>query len=120
MTYRILLQGGEKAVVWLHGALKTPPLSEAARIRAGVLLRRLQNGQLLAFPDSRPMPVIGPRCHELRIRDGRVAWRVYYRIDLREILVLDVEKKQSRATSQETINACRHRLRRHDGWRWGM
>jgi hypothetical protein len=32
----------DKPLVWLHGEVKTPPLSTAARIEAGVLLRRLQ------------------------------------------------------------------------------
>lgn len=110
----------EKALVWLHGAVKTPPFSTAARVRVGEFLRFLQKGRLLSLPDSRPMPVIGSRCHELRVADGRVAWRIYYRIDLRAIVILEVERKQSRATPQATINACRHRLRRYDGYRWGM
>ncbi|MGD0310815.1 MAG: hypothetical protein ABSC02_16195 [Acidobacteriota bacterium] len=31
------------------------------------LLRKLQKGQSLEMPHSRPMPAIGERCHELRI-----------------------------------------------------
>ena len=30
--------------MWLHGEVRTPPLSAAARLEAGVLLRRLQRG----------------------------------------------------------------------------
>jgi hypothetical protein len=56
----------DKILVVLSGEIKTPPLSKQARIEAGVLIRRLQNGELLTMPHSRPMPVIGPRCHELR------------------------------------------------------
>jgi hypothetical protein len=55
--------------MWLHGEVRTPPLSGAARIEAGVLLRRLQRGVSLSLPQSRPMPSIGKRCHELRITD---------------------------------------------------
>jgi phage-related protein len=120
MTYTIAPDDDEKPLVWLHGVVKSPPFSPAARVRAGALLRRLQEGELLSLPDSRPMPVIGSRCHELRVADGRTAWRIFYRIDLRAIVILAVEKKQSRATPQETINACRHRLRRYEGWRWGI
>jgi phage-related protein len=69
----------DRPLVWLHGKIKTPPLSSAARIEAGVLLRRLQNGERLALPHSRPMPVVGPRCHELRINDETKSWRVMYR-----------------------------------------
>ena len=59
----------DKPEAWLHGETKTPPLSTGARIEAGVLLRRLQRGESLSLPESRPMPSIGPRCHELRIDD---------------------------------------------------
>jgi hypothetical protein len=36
-----------KPLVWLHGEVKTPPFSQEARIEAGVLLRRLQQGENL-------------------------------------------------------------------------
>jgi hypothetical protein len=45
----------------VHGEIKTPPLSPEARIEAGLLLRRLQRGERLEMPHSRPMPVIGGR-----------------------------------------------------------
>lgn len=66
----------EKPLAWLHGEIKTPPLSKAARLEAGYLLRQLQRGELLSMPQSRSMPSIGPRCHELRINDATVTWRV--------------------------------------------
>src|SRR4051794_12960356 len=55
---------GPKPLVWLAGEIKTPPFSVEARIEAGELLRRLQDGELLRMPHSRPMPSIGPRRHE--------------------------------------------------------
>jgi hypothetical protein len=64
------MSGADKPLVWLHGEVKTPPFSKKARVEAGVLLRRLQRGETLSLPASRPMPTIGRRCHELRIRDG--------------------------------------------------
>src|SRR4051812_46862656 len=60
---------------------KTPPMSESARREAEFLLRRLQQGDLLALPHSRPMPGIGQGCHELRINDENKTWRIIYRID---------------------------------------
>ena len=39
----------DKPLGWLHGELKTPPLSANARIEAGVYLRRLQRGESLAL-----------------------------------------------------------------------
>jgi hypothetical protein len=44
----------DKPLVWLRGEIKTPPFSAAARVEAGVLLRRLQRGEKLALPRSRP------------------------------------------------------------------
>ena len=65
-----------KPLVWLHGEIRTPPLGSAARVEAGALLRRLQGGEKLGLPHSRPMPTIGARCHELRIQDKDQTWRV--------------------------------------------
>lgn len=118
MTYRMSSEVGEKPLVWLAGEIKTPPFSPAARTRTGLWLRLLQRGEALSLPHSRPMPVIGPRCHELRVVDGSVSWRIFYRVDSRAVVILAVERKQSRATPRATIEACRHRLRRYEGWRW--
>ena len=46
----------DKSLVWLYGEIKTPPFSDNARIEAGFLLRRLQRGDKLSMPQSRPMP----------------------------------------------------------------
>ena len=64
-----MAQWRDKPVVWLKGEVKTPPFSEQARLEAGFLLRRLQQGEVLGLPHSRPMPSIGGQCHELRIND---------------------------------------------------
>lgn len=58
-----------KPIVWLHGEVKTPPFTQAARLETGLLLRRLQQGENIGLPQSRPMPSIGAHCHELRVRD---------------------------------------------------
>jgi phage-related protein len=105
---------GDKPLAWLHGEIKTPPMSASSRLQAGFLLRRLQLGELLVMPDSRPMPSIGSRCHELRIEEGRVAWRIFYRIDPDAIVILDVLKKKTQATPTATIDACKRRLADYD------
>lgn len=104
----------DKPLVWLHGEIKTPPLSQAARIEAGFLLRRLQRGESLGMPQSRPMPAIGTRCHELRISDAGVTWRIIYRIDADAIVIADVFSKRTAATPRAVINACKRRLREYD------
>ena len=58
-----------KPLVWLKGEVKTPPFSVDARVEAGFLLRRLQKGESLGLPHSRPMPSAGSQCHELRVID---------------------------------------------------
>lgn len=106
--------GSDKPLVWLHGEIKTPPLSPAARIEAGILLRRLQRGETLGLPHSRPMPAIGPRCHELRIRDAHRTWRIIHRVDPDAIIILDVFPKTTQRTPQRVLEECRGRLRRYD------
>lgn len=104
----------DKPLVWLHGEIKTPPFSQAARLEAGILLRRLQQGENLGMPHSRPMPGIGARCHELRIRDRNKEWRIMYRVDKDAILILEVFNKSSRETPQAVIEICQLRLKRYD------
>lgn len=60
------------------------------------------------------MPVIGKRCHELRIVDEASTWRLIYRIDPDAIVVVDVFMKKARATPKKAIDACAGRLRRYD------
>jgi phage-related protein len=100
----------EKPLVWLHGAVKTPPFSAATRIEAGVLLRRLQWGENIALPHSRPMPSIGKACHELRIQDQTKTWRIVYCIDRGAIVILDVFAKNSQQTPKQVIDTCKKRL----------
>jgi len=107
-------QQSDKPVVWLHGEVKTPPLSAAARLEAGFLLRRLQRGERLGMPHSRPMPTIGARCHELRITDSDQTWRLMYRIDPDGILILEVFSKKSAQTPIRVIKVCKRRLAEYD------
>jgi phage-related protein len=104
----------DKGIVWLSGSIKTPPFSQTARMEAGYLLRRLQSGVKLSLPHSRPMPSIGPRCHELRINDQASTWRILYRVDRDTILVLAIFAKQSQQTPKPIIAACQKRLRDYD------
>ena len=114
MTYSGFVNGAEKPLRWLHGEVKTPPFSLAARMEAGLLLRRLQQGESLSLPQSRPLPNIGARCHELRVRDENKNWRIVYRIDEDRILILDVFKKTTRQTPDAVIKRCRRRLGEYD------
>ncbi len=109
-----MMDGGDKSLVWLEGEIKTPPFSAAARFEAGVLLRKLQRGDLLGLPHSRPMPTIGRRCHELRITDEKATWRVIYRVDADAIIIGDVFAKKTTTTPPQVIRACKRRFQSYD------
>lgn len=104
----------DKPLRWLHGELKTPPMSRNARLEAGVLLRRVQSGELLDLPASRPMPTIGKRCHELRIVDVDATWRVVYRIDGDAVLIVDIFAKKTQTTPKRVVERCGQRLGAYD------
>jgi len=89
----------DKPLVWLHGEVKTPPFSREARLEAGFLLRRLQQGH---------------RCHELRVVDAGVTWRIVYRIDADAIVIGEVFSKKTPATPRSVIEVCKRRLREYD------
>ena len=109
----------DKPLVWLRGEVKSPPFSVAARLEAGWLLRRLQAGERLGMPHSRPMPSISARCHELRIVDEATTWRLVYRLDTDAIVIVDVFQKTTAQTPARVIEDCRRRLRLYDAARRG-
>jgi len=110
----ILMSPKHKPIVWLNGEVKTPPFSKEARIEVGYLLRRLQRGDIFGMPHSRPIPTIGPRCHELRITDEDKIWRIIYRIDADAIIILEVFSKTTNKTPKSVIEVCKRRLRDYD------
>ena len=108
------MTGKDKPLAWLHGEVKTPPFSLVARLETGFLLRRLQHGERLSMPQSRPMPSVGPRCHELRINDASVQWRLVYRIDADAVVIAEVFAKKSARTPKVVVEVCRRRLKEYD------
>ena len=101
----------DKPLVWLKGEVRTPPFSKEARLEAGFLLRRLQRGEKLSMPQSRPMPSIGRGCHELRIVDKGHQWRIMYFVDSDAVVILEVFSKKTGATPKAVIDVCRERLK---------
>lgn len=104
----------DKPLVWLHGEVRTLLLSTSARLQAGVLLRRLQRGESLGLPKSRPLTSIGRRCHELRIVDTQATWRIVYRVDSDAIVIAEVFAKKTRSTPKAVVDASRRRLAAYD------
>jgi phage-related protein len=60
------------------------------------------------------MPSIGPRCHELRIRDESANWRIVYRIDRDAIVIVEIFAKKTSRTPAKVLEICRARLQRYD------
>ena len=108
------MEAKDKPLVWLEAEIKTPPFSPGGRVEAGILLRRLQRGESLGMPVSRPMPSIGKRCHELRVRDENLNWRIVYRVDRDAIVIGDVFAKKTGKTPKQVISTCAARFRAYD------
>jgi phage-related protein len=98
------------------GTLQTPPVGAAARIEAGVVLRRVQRGESLGMPHSRAMQEVGRRVRELRVndRETRLTWRIIYRIDPDAILVVHWFEKKAQRTPKSVIDLCKRRLQDYD------
>jgi phage-related protein len=103
-----------RPLVWLHGEVRTPPLSAAARLEAGALLRMVQDGVPVGLPHARAMQSVGKRCFELRIQDEDKTWRIIYRADPDAVVIIEVFSKKSQQTPQYVIDACKARLKRFD------
>ena len=71
------------------------------------------------MPISRPMPSIGPRCHELRIADVRHAWRIIYRADVDGVLIVNIFDKKQNKTPKDVIHNCKRVLDGYDKARKG-
>ena len=114
LTYTADVTDSVKPLVWLKGKVKSPPFTREARLEAGFYLRKLQQGETLSLPISRPMSAIGKRCHELRINDERKTWRIIYRMDDDAIIIGDVIAKKTKQTPKRVIDNCKRRYRQYD------
>jgi phage-related protein len=65
---------------------------------------------MFGLPHARPMPDIGPGCHELRIIDRDQTWRIVYHIAADAIVILEVFSKKTAAIPKAVIAASRRRL----------
>jgi phage-related protein len=103
-----------KPLVWLHGEVKTPPFTPQGRQEAGMLLRLRQEGEPLHRPHAEPLPIIGPRCGALRVRDADNNWRIVYRIDSDAVLILNIYPKKTRKMPAAVVARCQERIKRYD------
>jgi hypothetical protein len=104
----------DKPLVWLRGEVKTPPFSAEARVEAGILLRRLQRGERLGMPHSRPNAngwcAVSRVAYRGRAED--MANSLPARPDA--IVIADVFQKATKQTPTRVIQDCRRRLSQYD------
>lgn len=56
------------------------------------------------------MPSIGAGCHEIRIQDRDVTWRLFHYIDTDAIVLLEIVDKKTRETPERVLDKCKARL----------
>jgi phage-related protein len=83
-----------------------------ARVRLGRSLFRLQMGETLGMPQSRPMPAVAPGVSELRVRGQDGIFRVFYfAATAKGVLVFHALAKKSQRTPPLEVELARKRLK---------
>ena len=83
-----------------------------ARIRLGKGLFRLQMGEQIGMPDSRPMPAVSAGVSELRLKGADGSFRAfYYTASSRGVLVFHAFVKKTQRTPPLEIELARKRLK---------
>ncbi len=103
-----------KPFVAYFEAVPAEAMSPQAKEETDALITRLQAGESLSLPQSRPMPSIGRRCHELRIQEEDGIWRVFYRVDPDAIRAVHVLWKTTQKTPQSSIELSKKRFSQVD------
>ena len=85
---------------------------KAVRVRLGRGLFRLQMGEQLAMPNSRPMPGIAAGVAELRVAGEDGTFRAFYYVASKQgVLVFHALVKKTRRTPPLEIELARKRLK---------
>ena len=107
---------GNQVKEWLplFDTVPAPEMTDAAKEEVAVLVAQLERGEMPTLPQSRPMPKIGPRCHELRVREADGNWRIFYRVDSDCIVAVHVFWKTTQTTPNKTIKLCQRRFKQYD------
>jgi phage-related protein len=100
-----------KAVEFRGGSLEDlRAFPDTARREAGYQLARVQNG--LDPVDWKPMAIVGRGVREIRIRDARGAFRVFYAIKFGDVVyVLHCFQKKTETTAKANIDLAAKRYR---------
>lgn len=88
------------------------------RKELGEAIGKLQVGELLSMPLSRPMPSVGVGVSELRIKDEAGEWRAFYIVKAVEaVYVFHAFSKKTRETPPREIALGQKRLKDWEGYR---
>jgi phage-related protein len=92
-------------IVWNKKTLKeVQSFPDPVKKELGYLLFKLQRGESLSMPHSRPMPSVSKGCSELRVKGEDGAYRVFYFLKIEnEIIVFHAFKKKTQKTSSKDI-----------------
>ena len=73
---------------------------------------RLELGQTLSLPLSRPMPSLGKGIHELRLKDRSGIYRIiYFIIRANKIILVHAFKKTTQETPLQVLNTAKRRIK---------
>ena len=80
-------------------------LPEETRFEVLTLLRRLEQGEVLAMPQSRSLAGMAPGLFELRVRDVQGQVRVFYYTKIKHVLFLihALRKKSKTITDKDRL-----------------
>ncbi len=59
------------------------------------------------------MAGVGPNCHELRVIDANMSWRILYAVTSDAVVILEVFEKKTRATPKHVVAVAKRRLRKY-------
>jgi len=59
------------------------------------------------------MPAIGTSCHELRVVDEKVNWRILYALRSDAVVILEVFEKKKRATPKQILDVAKRRFKKY-------
>jgi phage-related protein len=77
----------------------------------GAILTKLQKGETVGYPDTKPMSVVAKGVFEIRLKDASGIFRAFYLIKTEHgIVVFHSFKKKSQKTPKHEIETARSRL----------
>lgn len=87
-------------------------LSEHLQNKFQDLVIKLENGEILTLPDSRPLRNVHGHLHELRIKDDSGSYRIFYYIKIQDaIYMLHAFKKKTQKTPMKELKIAVNRIK---------